>query len=97
MGQLSLQLPSSQGAVTAECHQFMRHDAVFGSLGFRKAHIPFREVCQKEGEVVCTFGAAWHSGKQDGSIQETDLFVNLRFKILKETYTRRTDFKSLCG
>jgi hypothetical protein len=75
----------------------MRHDAVFGIRGFTKAHIPFREVCQEEGEVVCTFGAAWHSGKQEGNIQETDLFVNLGFKILKETYTRRTDFKSLCG
>ena len=44
-----------------------------------------------------TFGAAWHSGKQDGNIQKTDLFVNLGFKILKETYTRRTDLKFLCG
>lgn len=75
----------------------MRHDVVFGIRGFRKAHIPFREVCQKEGEVVCTFGAAWNSGKHNGNIPETDLFVNLGFKTLKETYTRRTDFKSLYG
>jgi hypothetical protein len=26
------------------------------------ASIPFRAFCQNEGEVVCTFGAAWHSG-----------------------------------
>jgi len=74
----------------------MRHGAVLGIRDLRKAQIPFRGVCQEVGEVVCTFRAAWHSGTQDGNIQETDLFVNLGFKILKETCTRRIGFESLC-
>ena len=52
VGHLSLQLPSSQRADTAEGRQFMRHDAVSGIRGSRKAHIPFREVYEKEGAVV---------------------------------------------
>jgi hypothetical protein len=96
VGQLLLQVPLLQGAAIAECHQFMRHDVVFSIYSFKKAHIRVREVYQKEGEVVCTFGASWDSEKHDNNIQETDFFVNRGFKILKETYTTRTDFKSLC-
>jgi hypothetical protein len=34
--------------------------------------------------VVHTLETAWHSGKQDDNVQETDLFVNFESELLKK-------------
>ena len=62
--------------MTAERRVFMRHDATLDIPGLRKAHGPFREDCY-EAEMLCTFEPTFYSGKQDGIIRETGLFVKL--------------------
>ncbi|KAK4107060.1 hypothetical protein N656DRAFT_561513 [Canariomyces notabilis] len=52
----------STKASDAHCHQFMRHDAVFGIGRGIERNVAVRSFAQNAGELVFIYGNAYHSG-----------------------------------